>query len=347
MADGSKLQFYGLIRLTGRIRDVAIEENFLVSQISEDAILGMPFLISHKCQIEFGRPVISLGNRQLTCTDKYGRIMVSNVHAWKKVTIPPLSEVRVTGKISARNYVPMGLIEGSDPHLPVACSLNRPGEGGDVTIRCLNPGRQPIELGAGHVIGSYTAVEEEDIQTDLWSGPEHGSLDESGVGCATVKTGKAVPGHLVELYQQALPGCRHEGEKQSLAHLLTRYQDVFSNYDGDVGRTDRIAHSIPLMEGARPVRQPPHRLGPLKEAEADKQVQELLEKGLIEPANGAWSSPVVMVRKKDGGWRFCIDYRQLNAVTQQDAYPIPRIDESLDALAGSRFFSTLDLTSGY
>ena len=68
---------------------------------------------------------------------------------------------------------------------------------------------------------------------------------------------------------------------------------------------------------------------------------------MIEPANGAWSSPAVMVRKKNGGWRFCIDYRQLNAITQQDAYPIPRIDKSLDALAGSRYFSTLDLTSGY
>ena len=76
-------------------------------------------------------------------------------------------------------------------------------------------------------------------------------------------------------------------------------------------------------------------------------MQELLEKGLIKPANGAWSSPVVMVRKKDEGWRFCIDYGQLDAITQQDAYPISRIDESLDALAGSRYFSTLDLTSRY
>ena len=73
----------------------------------------------------------------------------------------------------------------------------------------------------------------------------------------------------------------------------------------------------------------------------------LLEKGLIAPADRAWSPPVVLVKKKDASWRFCIDYRKLNAVTQQDAYPLPRVDESLDALAGSRYFSTLDLTSGY
>ena len=102
-----------------------------------------------------------------------------------------------------------------------------------------------------------------------------------------------------------------------------------------------------VEEGTRPIRQPPHRLGPEKEAEAEKQVKELLEKGLIEPAGGAWSSPVVLIRKKDGNWRFCVDYRRLNAVTQQDAYPLPRIDDSLDALSGSRYFSTLDLISGY
>ena len=68
---------------------------------------------------------------------------------------------------------------------------------------------------------------------------------------------------------------------------------------------------------------------------------------MIEPASGAWSSHVVLVKKKDQSWRFCVDYRKLNAVTLQDAYPLPRIDASLDALAGSRYFSILDLTSGY
>jgi len=76
-------------------------------------------------------------------------------------------------------------------------------------------------------------------------------------------------------------------------------------------------------------------------------VQNLLNRDLIEPGHGAWSSSVVLVRKKDGSWRFCVDYRRLNSVTIQDAYPLHRIDESLDALAGSKFFSTLDLLSGY
>lgn len=68
---------------------------------------------------------------------------------------------------------------------------------------------------------------------------------------------------------------------------------------------------------------------------------------MLEPASGAWSSPVVIVRKKYGEWRYCIDYRRLNAATQQDAYLLPRIDKSLDALVGSKCFSTLELPSGY
>ena len=76
-------------------------------------------------------------------------------------------------------------------------------------------------------------------------------------------------------------------------------------------------------------------------------MKELKANGLIREGHGAWSSPAVLVQKKDGSWRFCVDYRKLNDVTQKDAYPLPRIDESLDALGGSKWFSTLDLTAGY
>ena len=121
---------------------------------------------------------------------------------------------------------------------------------------------------------------------------------------------------------------------------------MFSTEDGEVGQTTLIEHSIPIEEGTRPIRKHPHCLSPQKEAEAQRRVTELLEKGLIQPAGGSWSYLVVLVRKKGGNLHFCVDYRRLNAVTQQDGYYLPRIDDSLDVLSGSKFFSKLDLVSG-
>jgi len=114
-----------------------------------------------------------------------------------------------------------------------------------------------------------------------------------------------------------------------------------------MGLTKVISHEIPLVAGTTPIRQPTRHLGPEEEKEVSRQVQDLLDRDLIEPAHGAWSSPVVLVKKRDGSWRFCVDYHRLNSATIQDAYSLPRRDESLDTLAGSKYFSTLDLLSGY
>ena len=98
---------------------------------------------------------------------------------------------------------------------------------------------------------------------------------------------------------------------------------------------------------ADPVRQPPRRVPFHQKPVVEEEVQQMLKEGIIEPSEGPWASPVVLVKKKDGSIRFCIDYRKLNDLTRKDAYPIPRIDDTLDMHSGSKYFSTLDLASGY
>ena len=77
------------------------------------------------------------------------------------------------------------------------------------------------------------------------------------------------------------------------------------------------------------------------------EVEKMFQQEVIQPGSSPWSSPIVMVKKKDGAWRFCIDFRKVNSVTHKDAYPLSRIDATLDGLSGSSYFTTLDLASGY
>ena len=90
-----------------------------------------------------------------------------------------------------------------------------------------------------------------------------------------------------------------------------------------------------------------YRLSALENAEIKKQVQELLEKGFIKPSTSPCESPIVLVRKKDGSWRMCIDYRALNKITIKNRYPLPHIDDLLDQLKEAIYFSKLDLHNGY
>ncbi len=98
---------------------------------------------------------------------------------------------------------------------------------------------------------------------------------------------------------------------------------------------------------AAPIRQRPRRLPLAKREEAETTVREMRELNVIEPSASPWSAPIVVVSKKDGSTRFCVDYRKLNHVTHKDSYPLPWIDDTIEALSGAKLFSTLDLKSGY
>lgn len=133
---------------------------------------------------------------------------------------------------------------------------------------------------------------------------------------------------------------------EKIRDLLTWYADIFSAGDHDIGRTSLIKHKI-LTENIVPIKQPPRRVPIEKLQEVERLVQDLLQRGLIVPSKSPWASPVVLVDKKDGTQRFCVDYRRVNKETKKDAFPIPHIQDTLDSLAGAEYYSTLDLCSGY
>ena len=124
------------------------------------------------------------------------------------------------------------------------------------------------------------------------------------------------------------------------------YQDIFTSPTG-VPLHCRVKHPIDLILGAPLPNGPIYRRFVLENDEIKRQIQELLQKGHIWPSSSPCGIPIVLVQKKDGTWRLYIDYRALNKITVRNRYPIPRIDDLLDQLKGVKYFSKIDLNSGY
>lgn len=135
-------------------------------------------------------------------------------------------------------------------------------------------------------------------------------------------------------------------QRRELLDLLTEFNDCFATLSG-VGRTGVAKHRILTDEATHPTRQSPYRVSPIERQAIENQVREMLRDDVIQPSNSPWAAPVVLVKKKDGTMRFCVDYRRLNKVTKKDLYPLPRIDDTLDRLRHARYFSSIDLKSGY
>lgn len=135
-------------------------------------------------------------------------------------------------------------------------------------------------------------------------------------------------------------------QKEMVYNILSRHSGAISRGKSDLGDLKTSQHFIDTGE-ARPIRVPVRRLPYHQREEARKEIETMLASNVIEASESPWSAPVVMVRKKDGTLRFCVDYRKLNQVTKKDVYPLPRCDDVLEALSGAIFFTHLDLVRGY
>lgn len=135
-------------------------------------------------------------------------------------------------------------------------------------------------------------------------------------------------------------------QSHALLALLEKHRSLFDVNSPALGMTAAATHRI-HTDGSRIVHRRPYRVSHREREIIEENVSDMLRRNIIRPSSSPWSSPVVLVQKKDGSVRFCVDYRALNKITRKDVYPLPRIDDALDSLQGAEYFSSIDLRSGY
>ncbi|MHB1799638.1 MAG: reverse transcriptase family protein [Vulcanimicrobiaceae bacterium] len=217
-----------------------------------------------------------------------------------------------------------------------------------IVVRMYNSGDLPVKLGTGKIVAKAQVM-------DTYSGIRLVESNEYATEVGTKMTsGKHQNLMIEESVQHDNENFIHQivwnqtdltsEEQDQYSELLLKYSDLFKK--NLPGRITAVEHRIELLNST-PIRSYPFRVSQTEKEQISKTIRELLDNGMIRESISPWAAPVVLAPKKDGSIRFCIDYRKLNAVTKKDVYPIPRIDDTLDKLGKAKYFTTLDMVSGY
>lgn len=315
-------------------------EFIVLPTCSHDIILGWDFLSRHEALIDCARAEVEFSALPDEPTEENFVSSTAKLVAAADTNIPPKSAVivplRCTSFADATAlFTPSEIfLRRRCIPLPFAvlaiCS-------GETTMTVTNPLSSPCSLRRGECLGrveivdSHLVIEVPDDAPD----PQINALTPS-------ETTQLAP----DLFHASIDDSLDPTQKAQLLRLLYRFRSSFDCEQHSLGRTSMVTHSIDTGSHA-PLRQRPYRVSPSERHVIDQQVNDMLQRGIIRPSNSPWASPVVLVTKKDGSIRFCVDYRRLNTITRKDMYPLPRIDDALDCLQGAKFFSSLDLRSGY
>ena len=130
-------------------------------------------------------------------------------------------------------------------------------------------------------------------------------------------------------------------KKEGIKSLVHEYKDLFKDVPG---RTDVLKYDVVVAEEIKSVKQHPYRMNPEKMALVDREVQYMLDHGLVQPSSSPWSSPVVLVGKGNGQYRLCFDYRQINKYTKPDNYAIPRVEDCIDSIGNAKYITKFDMS---
>ena len=334
VANGTNINLLGEVGIRVNIsRNLKIQTEFLVSDQLSDIIIGAPWLKDNRCNIAFGTGSMRIRRQTVKLVNRGGNNCCRRVVVSNDIVVPARHEASIPAKIVYKNLkLPMydawatetGTVQNGVRVARTLLTDSNP----NTSVRVVNTNANEVTLKKNQFISELNPVVEIE---------------------ATASTNSMLSGALHESVEKLIQDVDvqvTEAEQQKLRELLCEYRDVFSMSDLDLGTAAVVQHRIDTGNN-HPVRQPLRRQ-PLTYIDViDSQTQALLDAQVIEPAASEWSSNVVLVKKKDGSMRFCIDYRHLNERTIKDSYALPRIDECLDTLKGATWFTTLDLRSGY
>ena len=350
-ANGTPISTLGEVTLPMQIGSFHTTVTGLVSDHVAEVMLGIDWMVANGVVWSFRQSMVWIGPHSFNLLSRSdNRNWCRRVVLQENVTVPPRSEIHLPTKVVFRKLPASTDHEywGTEPNVVnsgiyVSRTLLPCNKWSDVPVRVMNASNQPAILKSETVIAQLQPLEvinEDKDSTELKTTLK----DQISVTMNGVEN-QGVP-ELIEKLMQKVDGSLPESASLALLDILKDYADVFSQSEYDLGRTEIISHHIDTGD-ARPVRQPLRRYPPAHLEAISTHVDNMLSQEIIEPTSSPWASNIVLVRKKDGSLRCCIDYRQLNSVTRKDAYPLPRIDSCLDAMSSAKWFSTFDLRSSY
>ncbi|GFX74346.1 retrovirus-related Pol polyprotein from transposon 412 [Trichonephila clavipes] len=324
---GEKIDIHGKLKVKIKFGDTTYQHAVHVADIADPFILGLDFLKEHGFTLDFNKNELRSIHEEVTIFKIEHRTeSIRQVTANENITIPPRTEIIVPGYIGNDVSFNSGLIgtaENKANGLLIASTLVDLSRK-TIPVRICNVTEKPRVFQNGEVLATC-----------------------SPVTCVCKSSSLLLSNSPQQLTPDLLENAELSPEQKSSAErLFQEFEDVFSRNSSDIGHTTVTQHRIDTANHP-PIKQHPRRLPFAKQEEVGTLLREMQENDIIEPSSSPWASPIVLVRKKDGSTRFCVDYRKLNDVTKKDSYPLPRIDDTLDTLSGHKWFSTLDLKSGY
>ena len=332
---------------------VVVEYDVVVDNIDEDLLVDATMMHYAGVQLRYD-------TQELVRKDKVvkgiARVSRSEFCARRLVLksdwlIQPRSRQLVPGQVVGVNkrlphswLVEQGNLLAQRESLLIARTLCRQEQAeGIVPVEVYNPTDEPVHLFRKTTLGIVTPIEEiTNVKLETTDTTKFDSVSH-------VKTGKTesqadLPEDIQKLVDETKDVLVTD-DVLKFENLVKEYRDVFSTKDEPLGQTDVVEHEIKTT--GPPIKLQYRRVPPGLKEEAVKEEERMKQMGVVEPSESPWAAPVVLVRKKDGTLRYCIDYRKLNQVTQKDSYPLPNIQDCLDSLEGAKFFSSVDLSSGY